>query len=614
MKRVPILLALLGLFQLSFLQADEVLNRRTSISSDPIDWESFVSDGITNYSAGEHTTLYIEYTTEGLNSNDIQNTGDFSVWGMGWNSQGMYGNGTTVDQKRPTQLFDGDVRKVSAGYFHSLFLYDDGSLWGTGSNSGGELGDGTKVNKTFPIKVVSGDVVDMVAGTRHSVFIEEDGSLWAMGKNDYGQLGIGNNIDQSSPVKVIEKDVLFVDVGGFNTLFVKSDGSLWGMGNNEDGQLGVDGPEAINAPIKIVSSGVIAASFGWGFLTFVKSDGSLWTLGSNEWGQLGNGTQIASSTPIKIELSGVASVSAGGGHLLYIKEDGSLWGVGRNDGGRLGTGNEVHQKIPVEIFKSGLEPKFTFFGGSDLEYISVISVSAGGSHSLFMKNDGSLWGMGSNWIGGLGQGEARDDELLPVEIIPSSSTDAHYLVTVLTSIGGTAEGGGSIPYNRDAKLTALPSPGYKFHNWSQDLHSLHNPFIFRRYHDLTLKANFIEDTADDDGDGLDNYEEWVVYETNASNPDTDGDGISDKDEIDGGGDPNEHNVDSQGVDFTETNSTITPFVNGWFYEPTMGWLYTNRQTYPYIFDSNNSAWMYFKTGDLFPKFWHYGRSEWIELK
>jgi len=608
MMRVPILLSLLGLFELSFLQADEDLNRRTSI-----DWESFVYRGITNYSAGEHTTLFTEYTTDGSSSNGIQNTGDFSVWGMGWNSEGMYGNGTTVDQKRPTQLFDAEVRKVSAGYFHSLFLHDDGSLWGSGFNAAGQLGDGTTMNRISPVKVLSSGVVDMDAGVRHSAFIKEDGSLWTMGDNQYGQLGIGNYSDQSNPVQVVSGDVLFVDVGGFNTLFIKGDGSLWGMGNNEDGQLGVDGAEAINAPIKIVSSGVIAASFGWGFLTFVKSDGSLWTLGSNEWGQLGNGTQIASSTPVMIEASGVTSVSAGGGHLLYIKEDGSLWGVGRNSGGRLGVGNDDHQYDPVRILEAKNEWKFTPFG-SVFEYTSVISVSAGGSHTLFMKSDGSLWGMGSNWIGGLGQGEVGDDVLSPVEIIPSSSTDAHYFVTVLSSDGGTTEGGGAIPYHKDARLTALPSPGFKFFRWSQDLHASNNPLIFRRYHDLTVKANFIEDTSDDDGDGLSNYDEWVVYETNASNPDTDGDGVSDKKEIEDGTDPNESEFGTQDGDSPTSSPSFAPFVNGWFYEPSLGWLYTNRQTFPYIFDSDQGAWMHFTTGEPVPKFWHFGKSEWIELE
>ncbi len=608
--RVPILLSLLGLFQLSFLQADKNLNRRTSISIDPVDWESLVYHGITNYSAGEHSTLYIEYTTEGSSSNDIKNAGDFSIWGMGWNLEGMFGNGTTVDQKRPTQLFNGDVRKVSAGYFHSLFLYADGSLWGTGSNSGGELGDGTKVNKTSPIKVVSGDVVDMVAGARHSAFIKEDGSLWAMGKNDYGQLGIGNNIDQSSPIKVIEKGVLFVDVGGFNTLFVKSDGSLWGMGENEDGQLGVVGPEAIDTPIKIVSEGVIAASFGWNYLAFIKNDNSLWVLGNNDWGQLGNGTNEPSSTPVMIEASGVTSVSAGGGHLLYIKEDGSLWGVGRNDGGRLGTGNEVHQKIPVEIFKSGLELKFTPFG-SDLEYTSVISVSAGGSHSLFMKNDGSLWGMGSNWAGGLGQGESVSDVYEPVQILLSATTSYYYEVSVEHSVGGSVEGGGLISLNEDAKVTAVPAPGYKFDSWSGDLQSSQNPFTFRRYHDLKLRANFVEDISDDDGDGVSNHDEWVIYDTNASNSDTDGDGLSDKEEIDQGKNPNSPVEDG---DVVEQAILVTPFVNGWFYEPKMGWLFTNNLAYPYIFDANNSSWMYFKSGSEIPKFWHYGKKEWVELR
>jgi len=600
----------LYVFILNIAAGEDAENRRLSIG-----YEVFPSTtkSIINYSAGEHSTLFIEYTSESSGNYGDTNTEGYSVWGMGWNSQGIYGNGTTVDENIPTQLFDAAVRKVSAGYFHSLFLHDDGSLWGSGSNGSGQLGDGTTINKISPIKVVPRGVVDVDAGVGHSAFIKEDGSLWTMGDNQYGQLGLGNYSDQSTPVKVIDQDVLFVDVGGFNTLFIKSDGSLWGMGENEDGQLGIVGPKLINTPTEIISGGVIMASFGWNYLAFVKNDNSLWALGSNEWGQLGNGTDEPSSLPVMIEPSGVMSVSAGGGHLLYIKEDGSLWGVGRNSGGRLGIGNDDHQYNPVRILEAKNEFKITPFG-SVFEYTSVVSVSAGGSQTLFMKSDGSLWGMGSNWIGGLGQGQTVDDELLPVEIIPSSSTDAHYIVTILTSDGGTAEGGGSIPYNRDAKLTALPSPGYKFYNWSQDLNSLHNPFTFRRYHDLTVKANFIEDTSDDDGDGLTNYDEWVVYETNASNPDTDGDGVLDKKEIDDGTDPNQSDVGNQDGDSLGFTPSFAPFVNGWFYEPSLGWLYTNRQTFPYIFDSDQGAWMYFTTGEPVPKFWHFGKSEWIELK
>ena len=54
---------------------------------------------------------------------------------------------------------------------------------------------------------------------------------------------------------------------------------------------------------------------------------------------------------------------------------------------------------------------------------------------------------------------------------------------------------------------------------------------------ITVAATFLKDTSDSDSDGLSNYEEYVIRETNASNPDTDGDGLKDKYELDNGLDP-----------------------------------------------------------------------------
>ena len=38
----------------------------------------------------------------------------------------------------------------------------------------------------------------------------------------------------------------------------------------------------------------------------------------------------------------------------------------------------------------------------------VVSVSAGSTHSLFLKSDGSLWGMGNNEHGQLGDGTTQN--------------------------------------------------------------------------------------------------------------------------------------------------------------------------------------------------------------
>lgn len=579
--------------------------RRKSISHEVgdifYDTPEYSISSLIDYSAGEHSTLLIEYSQLSLSITHMTDWLEekFTVWGTGWNPQGMFGNGTTTDQKNLTSLFEADIRRVSAGYFHALFLHADGSLWTSGFNHVGQLGNGTSSSELYPVKVIENGVIEVETGANHSLFIKEDSSLWGFGRNSDGELGIANETDQWSPIKIVNKDVISVSAGGFSTIFIMNDGSLWGMGENDSGQLGLESTKSINIPTQIISQGVVSSSCGWGFSVFIKEDGSLWGMGDNQWGQLGNGSTKSVRAPIMIEPSGVLYASAGGGQLLYIKEDGSLWGVGRNDGGRLGTGNQISQKVPVKIENSG-----------------VVSVSAGGSFSLFLKDDGSLWGMGDNFFGQLGQGSGIEDILYPVQLTESASITSSYLVTTSSSIGGKVEGGGLIPSNQFARLTALPENGYRFQSWSEDIESFQNPLTFRRFSNVSVKANFTEDHSDDDGDGLSNFDELVIHDTDPSNPDSDGDGISDKAEIEQGKNPNSPDADYAGQEDGGKKQTglITPFVNGWFYEPTMGWLFTNNLAYPFIYDSINSSWMYFKSGSDFPKFWHYGKKQWIELK
>jgi alpha-tubulin suppressor-like RCC1 family protein len=52
---------------------------------------------------------------------------------------------------------------------------------------------------------------------------------------------------------------------------------------------------------------------------------------------------------------------------------------------------------------------------------NVTAIAAGSAHSLFLKSDGSLWGMGLNFFGQLGYG--TDEAVLrPVQIVASNVT------------------------------------------------------------------------------------------------------------------------------------------------------------------------------------------------
>jgi hypothetical protein len=223
---------------------------------------------------------------------------------MGWNQDGQLGDGTTTSTNTPqaiiaTPYFGSPaVTAVAAGYYHSLFIRPGGSLWGMGGNSVGQLGDGTTINQHVPEQIVASNVVAVAAGYDSSLFIKSDGSLWAMGANLFGQLGDGTTMNQDVPEQIIPSNVVAVAAGWDHSLFIKSDGSLWGMGDTFG--LGIGLSTVTNVPVQILAGNVVAAAAGQSYSLFIKSDGTLWAMGNNNLGQLGDPRIPFSLFPIQI--------------------------------------------------------------------------------------------------------------------------------------------------------------------------------------------------------------------------------------------------------------------------------------------------------------------------
>jgi len=287
------------------------------------------------------------------------------------------------------------VTKVAGGQWHSLFLKSDGSLWGMGANNLGQLGDGThNFNTNRPEQIVASNIVAIAAGYNHSLFLSNNGSLWGMGENNYGQLGDRTYAATNRPEQIVASNVTAIAAGDYHSLFVKSDGSLWAMGRNSSGQLGDGTYTMTNQPEQIMASNVTAIAAGDKHSLFLKSDGSLWAMGDNEEGGLGDGTYNTTNQPEQIVASNVTAIAVWSRSYfsLFLKSDGSLWGMGENVAGQLGNGiyNTVSPygtNQPQQIVASG-----------------VTAIAAGVGQSLFVKSDGSLWGMGYNSNGQLGDG------------------------------------------------------------------------------------------------------------------------------------------------------------------------------------------------------------------
>jgi len=76
-------------------------------------------------------------------------------------------------------------------------------------------------------------------------------------------------------------------------------------------------------------------------------------------------------------------------------------------------------------------------------------------------------------------------------------------------------------------MTATPKSGYVFYNWSGDSALTTSSITLTMDSNKSVIANFIQDSGDNDGDSLTNYQENITYGTNPNQKDSNADGVED---------------------------------------------------------------------------------------
>jgi hypothetical protein len=226
--------------------------------------------------------------------------------------------------------------------------------------------------------------------------------------------------------------------------------------------------------------------------------------------------------------------------------------------------------------------------------------------------------------------------------------DDKALISIALNGVGSVTGGGYLQVGDTATLEAFAQAGYLFSSWSGYASSVSNPLILIVGSDLSLTANFTEDMNDNDSDGLTNYAEIIIYDTDPNDQDTDDDGIPDAKEVEIGSDPLVSDLAafnygvSQGrivgeslgeqsvidnpkafqlvplSDYEDLMQSFyndpTPYTPGWFYIPNNGWMWSSKEVYPWFYHQENNNWMYFQSGNEKPKFYDYGSSKWVTFE
>lgn len=297
--------------------------------------EFFKDIPIASISCGNYDTIFLD--TYG------------KAYGLSYNEEAILGHGLRSTRWLGTPTFFDNIFQtvgVTRGLLHTLYIDNVDRVYGVGYNDEGQLGidiDTALMNTPWPIAYFHNIPISSVtAGANHTIFIDKSGNPYSVGNNEYGQLGIQNiNIKN---VKIPEHITYFKDIqimsgsaGSFHTILLDTKGKVYAFGSNEYGQLGITLDDAMVPTPEPIT--------------------------------------YFNDIPIK-------SVSAGATHTIFLDTQGKVYSTGDNKFGQLGLGDKKNRIFPEPI---------RYF-----DNIKISSISAGGTHTIFIDTTGKVYAVGYN--------------------------------------------------------------------------------------------------------------------------------------------------------------------------------------------------------------------------
>lgn len=352
-----------------------------------------------------------------------------------------------------------DVVEMEGSWRTYMFLKSDGSLWAMGENSVGQFGTGTTEDSELPIQIQT-DVFDMAGDGTITRFLRTDGSVWAMGE---GRLGDGREdgslipvwiadgplVAPDAPQGLVASDARPLDVvrlhwdANLGTTYyeiwrsetddlteatLRQDrwkGTVWHDGGTQIDEHFLYWVRAVNPEGKSAFS---RADEGW-------REGQVpQFLGQPESRPMLEGALLRTS--VVVEANPVASLQW---QVKLIGED--LWSDVVDEAGVEGSqDNEIVVQNVPGIWDGAVlrcvarnEAGETFSNEIELRVYASVAVATGDAYddsTLFVREDGTLWGMGRNQNGQLGDGSTElhsSPVILGTDVVEVAVAGSHSL-------------------------------------------------------------------------------------------------------------------------------------------------------------------------------------------